>query len=47
MLVIIFFRQELPDTLDNSDVSLEGLQLLLRSQPYNLDSAAVLDVSIS
>ncbi|XP_068115721.1 heat shock factor protein 4-like isoform X2 [Hyperolius riggenbachi] len=38
-------RQELPDTLDNTDVSLEGLQLLLRSQNYNLDSAAsVLDV---
>ncbi|KAM5138471.1 heat shock factor protein 4 [Mantella aurantiaca] len=37
-------RQELPDTLENTDVSLEGLQLLLRSQQYNLDSAAVLDV---
>ncbi|XP_063800310.1 heat shock factor protein 4 [Pseudophryne corroboree] len=37
-------RQELSDSLDSSDVSLEGLQLLLRSQQYNLDSAAVLDV---
>ncbi|XP_075045082.1 heat shock factor protein 4-like [Mixophyes fleayi] len=37
-------RQELSDSLDSTDVSLEGLQLLLRSQHYNLDSAAVLDV---
>ncbi|XP_063293475.1 heat shock factor protein 4-like [Pelobates fuscus] len=37
-------RPELSDTLDSTDVSLEGLQMLLRSQHYNLDSAAVLDV---
>ncbi|KAG8563222.1 hypothetical protein GDO81_015981 [Engystomops pustulosus] len=37
-------RPELPDSLDNADVNLEGLQLLLRSQHYSLDSAAVLDV---
>ncbi|XP_069596165.1 heat shock factor protein 4 [Ranitomeya imitator] len=35
---------ERQDSLDGSDVSLEGLQLLLRSQHYSLDSAAVLDV---
>ncbi|KAM9301564.1 heat shock factor protein 4 [Gastrophryne carolinensis] len=38
-------RSALPDTLDNANVSLEGLHLLLRSQlNFNLDSAAVLDV---
>ncbi|XP_040264923.1 heat shock factor protein 4 [Bufo bufo] len=37
-------REELPDSLDSTDVNLEGLQLLLRSQHYSLDSAAVLDV---
>ncbi|XP_073437482.1 heat shock factor protein 4 [Dendrobates tinctorius] len=34
----------LQDSLDGTDVSMEGLQLLLRSQHYSLDSAAVLDV---
>ncbi|KAM4721400.1 heat shock factor protein 4 [Rhinophrynus dorsalis] len=37
-------RPEMSDPLDGNDVSLEGLQLLLRSGHYNLDSAAVLDV---
>ncbi|XP_018115949.1 heat shock factor protein 4 [Xenopus laevis] len=37
-------RPEMSDSLDGSEVSLEGLQLLLRSQQYNMDSAAVLDV---
>uniref|UniRef100_A0A8C5PZR4 Heat shock transcription factor 4 n=1 Tax=Leptobrachium leishanense TaxID=445787 RepID=A0A8C5PZR4_9ANUR len=39
-------RPELADTMDTTDVSLESLQLLLRNQHYNLDSTAVLDVSI-
>ncbi|KAM8947891.1 heat shock factor protein 4 isoform 2-T2 [Pelodytes ibericus] len=37
-------RTEISDPLDEADVSLEGLQLLLRNQHYNLDSASVLDV---
>ncbi|XP_075433012.1 heat shock factor protein 4 [Ascaphus truei] len=41
---ILLERPEMPDTLDSADVSLDGLQLLLRSQHYNLDSSGVLDV---
>ncbi|KAM4614263.1 heat shock factor protein 4-like [Discoglossus pictus] len=37
-------RTELTDPLDGADISLEGLQLLLRSQHYNLDPSTVLDV---
>ncbi|XP_053556327.1 heat shock factor protein 4 [Bombina bombina] len=37
-------RIDMPDPLDCSDVSLESLQLLLRSQHYNLDTTTVMDV---
>uniref|UniRef100_A0A8C8VE43 Heat shock transcription factor 4 n=1 Tax=Pelusios castaneus TaxID=367368 RepID=A0A8C8VE43_9SAUR len=36
-------RTELSDPLDGPDLNLEGLQLLLRSQPYNLEPAGILD----
>ncbi|XP_067407980.1 heat shock factor protein 4 [Emydura macquarii macquarii] len=37
-------RTEISDPLDGSDLNLEGLQLLLRSQQYNLEPASILDV---
>uniref|UniRef100_A0A674I1B3 Heat shock transcription factor 4 n=1 Tax=Terrapene triunguis TaxID=2587831 RepID=A0A674I1B3_9SAUR len=37
-------RTEISDPMDGADLSLEGLQLLLRSQQYNLEPASVLDV---
>uniref|UniRef100_A0A8D0HPU1 Heat shock transcription factor 4 n=1 Tax=Sphenodon punctatus TaxID=8508 RepID=A0A8D0HPU1_SPHPU len=37
-------RADISDPLDGTDLSLEGLQLLLRSQQYNLEPAGVLDV---
>ncbi|XP_039359039.1 heat shock factor protein 4-like isoform X4 [Mauremys reevesii] len=37
-------RTEISDPVDGPDLSLEGLQLLLRSQQYNLEPASVLDV---
>ncbi|XP_069072305.1 heat shock factor protein 4 isoform X2 [Pleurodeles waltl] len=37
-------RTAMGDPLDSSEMSLEGLQLLLRSQHYNLEPSSVLDV---
>ncbi|XP_075796467.1 F-box/LRR-repeat protein 8 isoform X6 [Pelodiscus sinensis] len=37
-------RTEISGPLDDTDLSLEGLQLLLRSHQYNLEPASVLDV---
>uniref|UniRef100_A0A8C0H2E5 Heat shock transcription factor 4 n=1 Tax=Chelonoidis abingdonii TaxID=106734 RepID=A0A8C0H2E5_CHEAB len=39
-------RTEISDPMDGTDLSLEGLQLLLRSQQYNLEPTSVLDVSV-
>ncbi|XP_066493530.1 heat shock factor protein 4 [Tiliqua scincoides] len=37
-------RTEISDSLDSTDLNLEGLQILLRSQQYNLEAANTLDV---
>uniref|UniRef100_A0A8B9PWN7 Heat shock transcription factor 4 n=1 Tax=Apteryx owenii TaxID=8824 RepID=A0A8B9PWN7_APTOW len=37
-------RTDISDPLEGTDLSLEGLQLLLRSQQYGLEPASVLDV---
>ncbi|KAJ6666207.1 hypothetical protein lerEdw1_001112 [Lerista edwardsae] len=37
-------RAEISDTLDGTDLNLEGLQILLRSQQYNLEAANTVDV---
>ncbi|XP_059569726.1 heat shock factor protein 4 [Alligator mississippiensis] len=37
-------RAETSDPLEGTDLSLEGLQLFLRSQQYNLEPAGILDV---
>ncbi|NXG35643.1 HSF4 protein, partial [Dromaius novaehollandiae] len=37
-------RTDIPDPLEGTDLSLEGLQLLLRSQQYGLEPASILDV---
>ncbi|XP_060110238.1 heat shock factor protein 4 isoform X3 [Heteronotia binoei] len=37
-------RTEICDPLDGADLNLEGLQILLRSQQYNLEAASSLDV---
>ncbi|KFQ44086.1 Heat shock factor protein 4, partial [Nestor notabilis] len=39
-----FLRTDISDPLEGSDWSLEGLQLLLRSQQYGLEPASLLDV---
>uniref|UniRef100_A0A8B9FQ40 Heat shock transcription factor 4 n=1 Tax=Amazona collaria TaxID=241587 RepID=A0A8B9FQ40_9PSIT len=39
-------RTDISDPLEGSDWSLEGLQLLLRSQQYGLEPASLLDVSL-
>lgn len=41
-----FLRTDISDPLEGSDWSLEGLQLLLRSQQYSLEPASLLDVSV-
>ncbi|CAI5782074.1 shock factor 4 [Podarcis lilfordi] len=37
-------RAEISDPLDGADLNLEGLQILLRNQQYNLEAASPLDV---
>ncbi|XP_069495945.1 heat shock factor protein 4-like [Ambystoma mexicanum] len=37
-------RREVAEPLESTEMSLEGLQLLLRSQHYSMDSSSVLDV---
>nr|XP_009676693.1 PREDICTED: heat shock factor protein 4 [Struthio camelus australis] len=37
-------RTDISDPLEGADLSLEGLQLLLRSQQYSLEPASILDV---
>ncbi|KFP57565.1 Heat shock factor protein 4, partial [Cathartes aura] len=39
-----FLRTDISDPLEGTDWSLEGLQLLLRSQQYGLEPASLLDV---
>ncbi|KFV94488.1 Heat shock factor protein 4, partial [Fulmarus glacialis] len=41
-----FLRTDISDPLEGTDWSLEGLQLLLRSQQYGLEPASLLDVSV-
>lgn len=44
---LCFLRTDISDPLEGSDWSLEGLQLLLRSQQYSLEPASLLDVSVA
>nr|XP_060644437.1 heat shock factor protein 4 [Anolis sagrei ordinatus] len=37
-------RADMSNSLDGADLNLEGLQILLRNQPYNLDNPSTLDV---
>ncbi|KFW75859.1 Heat shock factor protein 4, partial [Manacus vitellinus] len=41
---LCFLRTDISDPLEGTDWSLEGLQLLLRSQQYGLEPASLLDV---
>lgn len=40
-----FLRTDISEPLEGTDWSLEGVQLLLRSQQYGLEPASLLDVS--
>lgn len=44
---LCFLRTDISDPLEGTDWSLEGLQLLLRSQQYSLEPASLLDVSVA
>lgn len=43
---LCFLRTDISDPLEGTDWSVEGLQLLLRSQQYGLEPASLLDVSV-
>lgn len=47
IFLLSFLRTDISDPLEGTDWSLEGLQLLLRSQQYGLEPASLLDVSVS
>lgn len=44
--LLSFLRTDISDPLEGTDWSLEGLQLLLRSQQYGLEPTSLLDVSV-